>query len=107
MMDRKSQAAGEVEPEVLNELSRPSGICYTDDEMLAMQSRYTMLKPIEPGDRCCHCGKDCDDEGFSSGVFRAYRFRGHPLCARTSCYFVRFDELVGKRHDCKCGTRKR
>lgn len=115
--DRKTQAAegsttGDNESVLTVEivtkpLPNPPGISYTDDQLRVMQLHHSRLKPIEPGDLCCHCGKDCDGEGFSIGTFRAYRINGHPLCGRTSCYDAHREEFVYRRQECRCGRRKR
>jgi hypothetical protein len=80
-------------------------ILYTEKQLANFEGRFSRLKPIEPGDRCCNCGLDCDGEGFSISGFTAVRVYGHPLCARTACYWVVWDEFNGKRAGCSCGKR--
>lgn len=92
---------------VSNPLPPPSGIFYNDVELRAMQNELSRLKPIEPGDRCCHCTLDCDGEGFSRMNWKAFRVRGHPICARSTCYSVKWDEFNGRRDACRCGRRKK
>jgi hypothetical protein len=82
------------------------GIVYSDRALRSFTHPNTRLKAIEPGDRCCHCGGDCDGEGFAFMNWIAYRINGHPLCARSSCYGARWDEFNGKREGCGCGRRK-
>ena len=89
--------------EVVTEL-RPMG--YSERQIQGMTLKYSYLKPIEPGDLCCHCQQDCDGPGFSVAGFTAYRVRGHPFCARPLCYEAHLDEFTGKRRDCRCGQRK-
>jgi hypothetical protein len=82
------------------------GILYSDRQLQSFAHRYSRLKPIQVGDRCCHCGGDCDGEGFanaSNGV--SLRINGHPLCSRFSCYGARWDEFNAKRSGCNCGLR--
>lgn len=86
-----------------------AGICYSEAQLASWASRYSRMKPIEPGDTCCNCGLPCDDvAGFSDGISRAYavRINGHPICARGKCYWAHLDEFSGKRHGCRCGRRK-
>ena len=90
---------------VTDPLPHPRGIAYSDRQLRSMEPRYSMLKPIEPGDTCCHCRQDCDGDGFSAGSFTAYRVRGHPICARSKCHDAKMDEFVGKRLACGCGLR--
>lgn len=82
------------------------GILYSDRQLRSFANRYSRLQPIEPGDLCCHCGKDCDGEGFATGHSTAFRIFGHPFCARFSCYGPRWDEFNGRRSGCNCGLRK-
>jgi hypothetical protein len=82
------------------------GICYTGKQLTTMGSKFSRLKPVEPGDLCCHCGADCDGEGFASGLQTAARINGHPICARPSCYIARLSEYGGHRHACKCRLQK-
>jgi hypothetical protein len=114
--DRKTQAAEGPSPdadepvltaEIVSEpLANPPGIWYSNFEIASMMHRYSRLKPIEPGDLCCNCRKDCDREGFSVAEFKAYRINGHPLCARGTCYDTHIAEFCGRRQDCGCGRRK-
>lgn len=115
--DRKTQAA-EPNPDaddviltaevVTGPLPNPAGIHYTDWQLRSYAHRYSRLKPIEPGDLCCHCGLDCDGAGFApAAIGCAVRVNGHPLCGRGSCYWSHLDEFSGKRTDCRCGRRKK
>jgi hypothetical protein len=86
---------------------QPSGIAYTEKQTASMAGRYSRLKPVEPGDRCCHCQLDCDEEGFASGNANAYRINGHPMCSRSTCYFARMSEFAGRRDGCSCGRKRK
>lgn len=92
---------------VTNPLPPPTGIYYSEAELRAMDYPLSRLKPVEPGDLCCHCGGDCDQRGFANGHFKALRIRGHPLCARSTCYTAKWDEFNGRREGCRCGRRKK
>jgi hypothetical protein len=82
---------------------------YPDNVLGSMASRYSALQPIEAGDVCCSCGKDCDDEGFSqplgTATHYAHRIHGHPICGRLSCYQAKWDEYKNRRSGCGCGLR--
>lgn len=79
---------------------------YSESQLEGMNLKYSRLKPIQPGDVCCNCGLDCDGPGFSSPpTSTASRVRGHPLCARPTCYYAKRAEFAGQRNDCKCGAR--
>lgn len=82
------------------------GILYSDKQLRSFAHHYSRLKPVEPGDRCCHCGQDCDGEGFANAHFTAHRVQGHPFCSRFSCYGAKWDEFNGRRSGCNCGLRK-
>jgi len=84
-----------------------SGILYSEKSLESMSSRFSKLKPVEPGDTCCHCGGDCDGEGFAIAEYRANRINGHPFCARGACYAARISEFCGLRNGCNCGMKKR
>ena len=90
--------------EVVTAPPRKTG--YSEGQLANMAQKWSRLKPIEPGDLCCHCRQDCDGEGFSVAQFTAARVRGHPMCARPACYDARMDEFVGRRSGCGCGTRR-
>lgn len=93
---------------ITNPLPRPAGIFYSEKELRNMEGSLSRLKPIEPGDLCCHCCQPCDDEhGFSNVNWKAFRIRGHPICARGSCYGAKWDEFNGRRDGCRCGRRSR
>lgn len=83
------------------------GITYSEKKLDSMSSPYSRLKPIEPGDICCNCGRDCDGEGFVMGHFHAVRVNGHPFCARGRCYAAQIDEFIGRRDGCHCGLKGR
>jgi hypothetical protein len=85
----------------------PQGILYSEKALVSMTHRLSKLKPIEPGDRCCNCGEDCDGEGFAIGKFNAVRINGHPLCARGRCYGAQLSEFAGRRDGCRCGVAQR
>lgn len=92
---------------VTDPLPNPVGVGYTEYQLESMKSPTSRLTPIQPGDLCCHCGLDCDGAGFSTvGTFKAYRIRGHPICARPECYDAHMDEFVGRRNSCRCGARQ-
>jgi hypothetical protein len=82
---------------------------YPDRVLDSMESRYSVLQPIQPGDVCCSCGRDCDGEGFAhtlgTALSYAYRVFGHPICGRLSCYQARWDEFKNQRSGCGCGLR--
>jgi hypothetical protein len=82
-------------------------ILYSEKQLKNFEGRYSLLKPIQPGDLCCNCGRDCDGEGFALMNWRAYRVRSHPICARGSCTGARWDEFNGRRSACRCGVRKK
>jgi hypothetical protein len=84
---------------------QPSGIVYSEKQTASMAQRFSRLKPVEPGDVCCHCRQDCDGEGFSIANATAYRINGHPLCARPKCYDARMSEFSGQRGSCSCGGK--
>lgn len=86
----------------------PQGILYSDRQLQNFSHHLSRLKPVEAGDRCCHCGQDCDGEGFAAAGTNAVavRVNGHPICARFSCYGAKWDEFNGKRSGCNCGLRK-
>ena len=90
--------------EIVNDPPRASG--YSASQIAGMALRYSRLQPIQPGDLCCHCRQDCDGEGFSYAQFTAARVRGHPICARATCYDARMDEFTGRRRSCQCGARR-
>jgi hypothetical protein len=81
------------------------GILYSELALKSFASPHTRLRAIEPGDRCCHCRRDCDGEGFANGNWTAYRVNGHPICARSQCYGAKWDEFKGIRSACHCGRR--
>lgn len=83
------------------------GITYSEKSLASMSSRYSRLKPIEPGDTCCNCGADCDGDGFAIGNFHAVRVNGHPFCARAQCYAAQINEFTGRRDGCRCGVHGR
>jgi len=83
------------------------GITYSEKRLDSMSGPYSRLKPIEPGDTCCNCGRDCDGEGFVMGNFHAVRVNGHPFCARGRCYAAQIDEFIGRRDGCHCGLKDR
>lgn len=82
------------------------GILYSEAALRSFDSPHTRLRAVEPGDRCCHCGQDCDGEGFACGNWTAYRVNGHPICARSTCYTAKWDEFAGRREGCHCGRRR-
>jgi hypothetical protein len=85
----------------------PAGkILYSEKQLQSYAGRYSRLKPIQPGDLCCHCGLDCDGDGFARYTWTAARVYGHPICARGSCYGAKWDEFNGQRSECNCGIRK-
>lgn len=82
------------------------GILYSEKALANMSHPLSRLKPVEPGDRCCNCGEDCDMEGFAQGYFHAVRVNGHPFCARGRCYGAHLAEFTGQRSGCRCGVAK-
>jgi hypothetical protein len=86
-------------------------IAYPDAVLDSMDSRYSKLQPVVPGDVCCHCFKDCDEDGFTSAMESstcyAHRINGHPICARASCYRAKWEEFCGRRSGCGCLLKKR
>jgi len=86
---------------------QPSRIIYSEKQAASMALRFSRLKPVEPGDLCCNCRLDCDEEGFANGTAHAYRINGHPFCARAGCYDARMDEFSGQRGGCACGLKRK
>lgn len=84
-----------------------SGIDYTQKQLEIMSLQYSRLKPVEPGDTCCNCGRDCDQEGFAVAGFHAYRINGHPICGRGgTCYSAAWAEYNGRRSGCRCPRKQ-
>jgi hypothetical protein len=92
--------------EIITDPLPPRGILYSQKSLDDMAHPHSRLKPVEPGDRCCNCGGDCDGEGFAWINFVAKRVNGHPICTRPKCLDAQMQEFLGRRSGCRCGQKK-